>query len=151
MSVKLKSIFTVLIIAVLFIGYSCKKGSEENMNSENASPKTVNLTVKKVNNVWKVVNSENTDTVVVRKNDKIYWDVVGTDAYFQFPVEETKVFNKSESDSLAGGYTTVIKDGGQLKLKIKGDPEKGPIIYAVFCMADSVFAIQNSPPLVVVE
>jgi len=150
MNAKIKPIFFVLIIAVLLTDYSCNSDSE-NQNAI-TNPTTINLTVKKDGKIWKVVNTDApNDTVVLHRKDKIYWHVEGTDAYFQFPVKAKKIFNQAESDSLVGGHTTVIRNGGKLKQKIKDDPDKGTYVYAIFCMADSVFAIQGSPPVFVVR
>lgn len=150
MSAKLKPVFVFLMIAVLFTGISCNRDAQ--VKEETLVP--IRLTVKQdENNVWKVVSSDGTsDIIKVHANQNIFWKVVGTDAYFQFPVQDKKVFHMPpESDPLTNGYTAVRSDGESLHLKIKGDPEKGPIVYAVFCMADSVFAIQGSPPLIVVQ
>lgn len=148
MSAKLKTVFVFLMIAVLFTFISCQEKAPPPK-----PPKSDTLLVTKVENIWKVVNPGNTDTLRVHSNDKIYWKVDSTtDAYFQFPVEDKKVFKPvSGSGHMSDGYTILCRAGEEFFLKIKDKPQKGPIVYAVFCIADSVFAIQNSPPVVVVE
>jgi hypothetical protein len=123
------------------------------LSFEPASPpaKTVDLKVIKVDNVWKVVDATDYSktTVKVKKNDKITWTVVGTDASFQFP--EELLDPVETSDSLQNGYTKFVRDGKKLKLKIKNSAKAGTYEYSVYCTADSTFAIGGSPPKIIVE
>ena len=115
------------------------------------SPKTYDLKVMKIGNVWKVVDATDTNKtqVKVKKKDTIIWTIEGTDAYFQF---SNNIFNAVEkSDSLVDGYTKYVRDGKKLKLKIKDDAPSGVEVYAVFCTSDQVFARGDSPPKIVIE
>lgn len=109
------------------------------------------LKVVKVKGVWKVVDASDytISKVKVKKKDTIVWTVEGTDTYFQFPAN---LFNAvGAADSLVGGYTKFVKDGGKLTLKVKDNAPAGTYEYAVFCTADGVFAIGESPPKIVIE
>ena len=116
-----------------------------------APPKDVDLKVIKVDGVWKVVlaSDYSKTKVKVKKNDKITWQVVGTDADFQFPQD---LLNPADpEDSLKNGDTKFVDDGKKLKLKVKDSAEPGTYEYSVFCLADSVYAIGGSPPKIIVE
>ena len=109
------------------------------------------LKVIKIDGEWKVVDASDYSKthVKVKQNDTIVWTVAGTNTYFQFPA---KLFNPvGIADSLIGGYTKFVRDGKKLKLKVKDDAPAGIYEYAVFCTADGVFAIGESPPNIVIE
>jgi hypothetical protein len=114
-------------------------------------PKDVDLKVIKIDGVWKVVLASDSSktTVKVKKNDKITWTVVGTDASFQFP--QNLLDPVDSVDSLKNGYTKSLKDGKTLKLKVKSNAKSGTYEYSIYCTADEVFAVGGSPPKIIVE
>jgi hypothetical protein len=114
-------------------------------------PKSVDLIVMKVGDVWKVVDATNHKKIVVhvKKKDTITWTVQGSNAYFQFP---DKLFDPAgKEDSLKNGYIKSLKNGKKLKLKVKDDAALGTYEYAVFITADAVFAQGDSPPKIIIE
>jgi hypothetical protein len=120
-------------------------------NPEPPPAATYNLKVVKVDGVWRVVDASDYSKrkVKVKRKDKIVWKAEGSDVYFQF---SNKLFNAvDEADTLSGGYTTFLRDGRKLKLKVKDDAPSGTYEYAVFCTADGVFAQGESPPKIVIE
>jgi len=115
------------------------------------APKTYELKVVKVEEVWRVVDATDYSKakVKVKKKDTIVWTAEETDTYFQFPAN---LFNPVRAaDSLIDGYTKFVRDGKKLKLKVKDDAPAGTYEYAVFCTADGVFAQGESPPKIVIE
>lgn len=133
MRTKLKLILPFLIIAALIASYSFTQGPP---------PTQATLSVIKIDDVWRVVNSADSScTVTVNRNDKIIWTAEGTNAEFHF---NDAIFDTSGSDYY-------VKDSHKLQLKIKGDAKSGTYEYSVFCLADSVYAIGCSPPKIIVE
>jgi hypothetical protein len=114
-------------------------------------PKNIDLKVIKLNGVWKVVDATDSSKIVVKvkKNDKITWTVIGTDASFQFP--QNLLDPVDPADSLKNGYTKSLKDGKTLKLKVKSNAKAETYEYSVYCTADEVFAVGGSPPKIIVE
>ena len=113
-------------------------------------PKTVDLTIMKIDGVWRVVDATNhkKTEVNVTKKDRVTWTVEGSNAYFQFP----GIFNPAgKEDSLKNGYTKFLKSGKKLHLKIKDDAAPGTYEYAVFITADGVFAQGDSPPKIIIR
>lgn len=113
--------------------------------------KDFELKVIKIEGMWKVVDATDYSKteVKVKKKDTVIWNIEGTDAYFQFPVE---LFDPvAAEDSLQNGYTKFVKDGKKLKLKVKDTAEPDTYEYAIFCTADGVFAVGGSPPKIIVE
>jgi hypothetical protein len=100
------------------------------------------LSVRKVKNKWKVVDSQDSTKtkVIAKKNEKIVWTAEGSEVYFQFLDEK-----------LFGDYTKKLKAGQKLKLTIGNKAKSGPNRYAVFCLADSTFATGDSPPEIIIE
>jgi len=120
----------------------------------------INLTIKKVNNEWKVVDQSNTTQVKAKTGDKVTWMALGTDAYFQFiegklvakEKDKDKASKKDEAESLAEIYTTnKVAAGQSVSFIIRASVAKGKYPYAVFCTADSVFATGDSPPQIIIE
>lgn len=95
------------------------------------------LLIKKIDGEWKVVLADDSTTTKVKakKKDKITWTSEDTDVYFQFMEE-----------SLFGKYKDKMKKKDKLTLTITDNAELGIHKYAVFCVADSQFAIGGSPP-----
>ncbi|MFZ0453253.1 MAG: hypothetical protein WCE54_18385 [Ignavibacteriaceae bacterium] len=113
--------------------------------------KNYDLTIMKMGNVWKVVQSDNhkNTEVKVKRNETITWTVEGSNAYLQFPQE---LFNPvGKEDSLSNGYTKFLKNGKKLKLKVKDSAVPGTYEYAVFVTADGVFARGDSPPKIIIR
>lgn len=105
-------------------------------------PAEHNLQVRKVRNKWKVVESQDSTKTTVRakKGEKIIWEAVGSDVYFQFM-----------DDKLFGNYTRVLKDGHKLVLSVGNNAKTGVNHYAVFCIADLEYATGDSPPVIIVD
>jgi hypothetical protein len=155
MSAKLKLILPLLIIAILFAGYTCTMNQQQ---EKVVSKITIKLI--KVDSTWIVRvdsiddrgNLPDTTKARVNKKTMITWEVVGTDAYFQFPDE---IFDEHApgTNKLSDNYTVLIKDGGKLKLKIKDDNSLvgNTYVYSVFCMQDSTYARGDSPPKIIVN
>jgi hypothetical protein len=115
------------------------------------APQKYELVIMKVGSEWKVVDATDyTKTKVrVRKKDTIVWTAKGTDASLQFP---DNLFNPVDAeDSLHNGYTKFLKKGKKLKLRVKESVLAGTYEYAVFCIADGVFARGDSPPKIIIE
>jgi len=101
---------------------------------------TINVSVKKVGEVWKVVQTGTTNVSVrARKGQKIVFMAEGTDVYFQF-----------DNDGLFGGHTKYLKSGNKMTLTV-GNVAKGTYIYAAFCMGPKQFAEGGSPPKIIVD
>jgi len=133
-----------IVLMMSLLGFFTMPGSPPPANK-------YQLKVVKVKGVWKVVDASDytKSKVKVKKKDTIVWTVEGTDTYFQFPAN---LFNAvGAADSLVGGYTKFVKDGKKLTLKVKDNAPAGTYEYAVFCTADGVFAIGESPPKIVIE
>lgn len=139
-------------LSLLFIGFCLIILSAGFFRPQVPPPaKSVDLIVMKIGDVWKVVDATNHKKIEVhvKKKDTITWTVQGSNAYFQFP---EKLFNPvGKEDSLKNGYTKFLKNGKKLKLKVKDDVTLGTYEYAVFVMADGVFAQGDSPPKIIIE
>jgi len=118
---------------------------------QNPAAQTYELEVVNVDGVWKVVYAADHSKTGVRakKNDVIVWTVTGTDASFQFP--EGLLLPVTNNDKLKDNSTILVRDGKKLKLKINNTAEPGIYEYAIFCIVDGVFAIENSPPKIIIE
>lgn len=123
-------------------------------------PPELNLTIKKINGEWKVVDQSEQTKVKAKKGAKVTWTAEGTDVYFQFmegklvakEKDKEKARKSDEAESLPEIYTTNRVLAGQSQAFIvRASIKKGNYPYAVFCMADSVFATGDSPPQIIVE
>ena len=141
MRTKLNIILAGSIILMLALGMSNMPQAEI----------TVNLSIIKVDGVWKVVQASDHKNfkVKVKKNTKIVWTAHGSDVSFQFP---NYLFSPvGAEDSLIGSSTKFLKSGKKLKLKVKSNAPAGTFEYAVFCTTDGSFAIGGSPPKIIIE
>ncbi len=103
-------------------------------------PKVVNVSITKIDSVWKVVLTGTTNTSVhVVPGQKIVFHAEGTDVYFQF-----------DRDSLFGGHKKFIKNGKKLTLGV-GKVAKGIYTYSAFCLGPMEFAEGGSPPKIIVD
>ena len=104
-------------------------------------PQEHELIVKKIDNVWRVVqaNDETRSDVIVQRGDRIRWVVEGSDASFQF-----------SDDRLFGDGTRRVRDGNPLVLAVRNNSEIGMYTYSVFVHADEEFAVGQSPPRIFV-
>lgn len=145
----------LLIVILLAVFASCNQSKEE--KTDNAGPgtlaKTVDLIIKNDDGVWRVLNATDLSKKPpkLKWNDKISWTAEGTDAYIQFP--DTLLIPDYNGDNLLNGYTAHLRPGIEykLKLKVKDSVATGTYVYAVFCMADSVYAQGDSPPKFIIE
>lgn len=109
-------------------------------NNPQTPPKDVNLSVKQIGNIWKVVLTGTTSTTVrVVQGQKIIFHAEGSDVYLQF-----------DNDKLFGGNTRTIKKSKTLTLGV-GIVAKGVYTYAAFCTTPMVFAEGDSPPKIIVD
>ncbi len=132
------TLFLVPALVLFFIGATIPSDPPE---TPQGLP-TINLTIKKVGNTWKVVDSR-TDTTKGRakRNQKIIFTAVGTDAYLQF--DDMKLF---------GGYTYHLKDGQPSPpMVVKNNAPQGTYTYAAFCYGPKVYAEGDSPPKIIVD
>ena len=99
------------------------------------------LTVKKINDIWKVVHAddESKSAVEVRRGDRVRWTVEGSNASFQF-----------SDDRLFGDGTRSVRDGNPLVLAVRREAEVGTYTYSVFIHNDEEYAVGNSPPRIFV-
>ena len=112
--------------------------------------KNYDLKIKKIGNVWKVVDGNNKTKVSVKGGDKITWLAEGSDVVFQFP-SQRYLKPQAKEDSLSKDNTKKIKNGKKLKLKIREDAKKDTIVYAIFVVKDGVFAEGGSPPRIIIN
>lgn len=102
--------------------------------------KDINLSVKKIGNVWKVVVAGTTTTEVhVVKGQRVIFTAEGSDLYFQF-----------DNTNLFGGHTKFLKNGQKLTLGV-GAVAKGIYVYSVFCDGPKAYAEGGSPPKIIVD
>lgn len=131
------TLFAFVISLVSFAAKSSILADE----SKPMPAKVHQLSIKKIDGVWKVVPNENpTKKVKARKRDKITWKAEGTEVFFQFMDEK-----------LFGKFKTRGKKNKKVTLTIRNNAKIGTYKYAVFCMEDSTFAVGNSPPEIIIE
>jgi hypothetical protein len=167
---KKRSILLIIAVAVIVSIASFPTQSEKLVttllsgSTKNAiagqEPPEVNLTIKKIDGEWKVVNDSSQTKVKAKKGAKISWTAEGTDVYFQFMEgkllakvkDKDKARNSEEAASLPEIYSTNRVSAGQSQsFIIRASIKRGDYPYAVFCMADSVFATGDSPPKIIIE
>lgn len=142
-----KVIFLASISLLLF--YAGYLVSTPSMESPPASK--IDLEIKKVGGVWKVVDGNNKTKVHVKGGDKITWKAEGSNVVFQFPSKKYLI-PETKEDSLSKNNTKKIKAGGKkLKFKISEDAKKDTIVYAIFVIKDGVFAEGGSPPKIIID
>jgi hypothetical protein len=123
--------FTAIFLLLAGFGQQQQKQS---------TPKDVNLSITKVDTVWKVVLTGTTTTAVhVVPGQKIIFHAEGTDVYFQF-----------DNDKLFGGHIRSLRNGKKLTLGV-GQVAKGVYTYSAFCEGPKVFARGDSPPKIIVD
>lgn len=137
-------LFAGLALLIFYAGYLV------NTPSIVSPPSTKELSIKKIDGVWKVVDSENKTKVNVKGGDKITWTTEGSDVLFQFP-DAKYLKDEATSEDLPNGYTTSVKNGKKLKLKIKDDARQDTVVYSVFVDIDSVYAVGSSPPKIIID
>ena len=144
---KLKSI-SLLIIAMLLL--TSLVYNEDTPG--NHGPNKIDLTVKKINGTWRVVDSHDKATIIVNKGDKITWHAVGSDIVFQFPRKVGRYFEPdSTSDALSDSFTKYVKNKHQLKFKVRNEAPSDTVEYAIFVVRDSKFARGESPPRIIIK
>ena len=139
---KRKPILLIVAIAIV-ISAASFPGESRKLNGEvlPMAPKDHQLSIKKINDEWKVVlTQDSTKKVKAKRKDKITWNVEGTDVYFQFMDE-----------GLFGKFKESGKKNKKVTLEIKDNAAFGIHKYAVFCLQDSTFATGNSPPEIIIE
>jgi len=149
-----------LSLIVLVVLAACNQSNKT--NTVDKSLKTVNenggaksqpieLRIEKnKDGVWKVINTTMPgQPPTVKRNGKINWVSDETDLYIQFP--GSILDPEGPEDSLKYGYIKHQKKGKTLKLHVKGNVKSDTYFYAIFCMADSTFAQEDSPPKIIVE
>lgn len=145
MKLKRSAFFVTLGLVLAGLGLVLLPRQSESM--QQPASKEHQLVIKKVRNKW-VVEAPELGTVPpgqvrrlkAKRGHKIVWTAQGTDAYFQFL-----------DDKLFGNYTRTVKKGKKLILTVGNGARSGVHYYAVFCMADSVFAEGGSPPSIEID
>ncbi len=135
-SVTRLSFLPILALVV----YGMTLGLHAPVQATQDAPDDLNLSIKKVGNVWRVVLTGTTETEVhAVEGQKIIFHAEGSDVYLQF-----------DNDKLFGGHTRTIKNGKTLTLGV-GQVEKGVYVYAAFCTTPGVFAQGGSPPKIIID
>jgi hypothetical protein len=110
------------------------------VQNPSALPKDVNISITKVDSVWKAVLTGTKITEIhVVPGQKVIFHAEGTDVFFQF-----------DSDTLFGGHAKSIKNGKKLTLGV-GKVQKGIHTYSAFCVGPQVYAEGDSPPKIIVD
>ncbi|HKI47668.1 MAG TPA: hypothetical protein VKA08_20225 [Balneolales bacterium] len=144
---KLKSISLIIIAMLLLTASVYYEGTQGNRG-----PDKIDLTIKKVKGIWRVVDSHDNATIIVNKGDKITWHAVGSDVVFQFPHKVGKFFKPdSADDSMPDGYTKYVREGHQLKFKVRSNAPSDTVEYAIFVLQGSKFARGESPPKIIIR
>jgi len=144
---KLKTIPLMVIVILSLISINFYKGT-----STVQPPNKVDLTIKKIEGVWRVVDANNNPKIIVHKGNQVTWTSPASDVAFQFP---DKVNHYLEPDStvdhLPDGYTKYVKAGHKIKFHIKMNAPTDTLEYAVFVIKGRQFAKGQSPPKIIIQ
>lgn len=144
---KFKTIPLTVIVILSLISINLYKNT-----STVPPPNKVDLTIKKIKGVWRVVDANNNPRIIVYKGNQITWTSPASDVVFQFP-DKVKHFLKPDSrdDSLPDGYTKYVKAGHKIKFHIKMNAPTDTLEYAVFVIKGLQFAKGQSPPKIIIK
>ena len=141
---------TVIAVCLIFTG--CKTTGMTTQPGPSNPPVTHDLVIKKVGNIWKVVDSATNSTKVeVAPNDKITWVCNDSDVVFQFPPRNNRFFApQSKADTLRRGFTKELKAGQKLRLNVRSQAPTGRVVYAVYVKKTGDFAEGGSAPVIII-
>ncbi len=144
---KLKTISLTIIVILLLASYG--------FNDETPSvppPNKIDLTIKEIDGVWRVVDSSDSPVIIAGKGTQITWTCPASDVVFQFPSKVKKILDAdSNSDDLTDGYTKHVKAGHKIKFHVKKSATADTLEYAVFVIGSSEFAKGESPPKIIIK
>ena len=144
---KLKTISLTIIAILLLASYG--------FNDETPTvppPNKIDLTIKEIDGVWRVVDSSDSPVIIAAKGTQITWICPSSDVVFQFPSKAKKILAAdSNSDDLPDGYTKYVKAGHKIKFHVKNSVRADTLEYAVFVIDSSKFAKGESPPKIIIR
>ena len=138
MRAKIKLSLAAIVFVLLFIGVY-------GFIIQNSPPQGHDVTIlikQDKHGVWRVHDPSGNKKVIVYRGYWVYWNLIGTDASFQFP--DSTIFVKSSE--MPNGFTTHKKNLHVLPLQVRDTAATGTYIYSVFCFKDSVYAQGGTPP-----
>ena len=136
----MKIIAKLLLLPLALVLFGGMLAGADGPRTPEAPPANVNVSIKKVGQVWKAVLTGTTNTKVhVTKGQKVIFHAEGSDVYIQF-----------DNATLFGGHDKMIKNGKTLTLGV-GQVAKGVYTYSAFCVGPKVFAQGDSPPKIIVD
>lgn len=140
----------VVFISFFLILTGC---TQSQTNRPSAPPVTHDLLIKKVGNIWQVVDSSSSSSkVIVKPTDMITWRSDSSDVVFQFPPRNNRYFSpQSKADTLARGFTKNLRAGRQLRFNVRRTAPADTVVYAVFVKKDGVFAEGGSAPIIIIK
>ncbi len=128
--------FSMLVTGLLFVLvlFSCTP-EEKRQEMLPVDPITNEIGITLIDTQWRVPNTE------VNRGDTVVWAAPeDSDVYIQFM-----------DDRLVGSYTEIIEKGQVLRKVIGQGAKQGPNPYAFFIYEDSVYAVGESPPRLIVR
>lgn len=130
---KTFSMLVTGLLVVLFL-FSCTP-EEKRQEMLPVDPITNEIGITLIDTQWRVLNTE------VNLGDTVVWAAPeDSDVYIQFM-----------DDRLVGSYTQFIEKGQSLSMVIGKEAHQGDNPYAVFIYEDSVYAVGESPPRLIVR
>lgn len=116
---------------------------------------TINVKVEKTSDgTWRVRDSNNNNVGTLRasKNDKIFWDVKGSNMIFSFPENfDVNDYFIVEEGMFADGRSQYIEDNQKLRLTVKADAPSTEVEYNVWVESERKLVIGNSPPVLIIR
>lgn len=137
-----KKLFACLTIPFLYVLSFFGYHDSFEYNGLNQGREEYRVSVKLINEEWRVVLSDNESQsdVTLRRGDRIRWRVEGSDVTFSFP--ETEIF---------GLKTRTVKRGNRLTLPIMNDSPLGEFPYEVYIHDADTYARGQSPPRIIIR
>jgi hypothetical protein len=130
---KIILVLSTGLLFVLFLFSCTPREKQEPTVAIDLTTREIGITL--IDTQWKVPNKE------VSRGDTVVWVAPqNSDVYIQFM-----------DDRLVGSYTQFIEKGQSLSKVIGKEARKGDNPYAVFIYEDSVYAVGESPPRLIVR
>jgi len=135
-------LFFPLVVSAAILSGAVLLPKEASSLPPQDGPQQHRFRIAKLNNQWKVHDSKDSRTRVIRakRGDVVYWTAAGSDLYFQFP--DSTLFESSEA---------AVADGKELALTVSKNAAPGRYTYSVFCMKERKFATGDSPPVIIIR
>lgn len=116
---------------------------------------TINVKVEKTRDgTWRVRDNRNNNVGTLRagKNDKIFWDVKGSNMIFSFPDN----FNVNdyfiiEEGMFSDGRSQYVEDNQKLRLTVKPNAPDLQVEYNIWVESERKLVIGNSPPVLIIR